>query len=324
LNVHQSQYLLWLNGNPVSHELVGGKAASLSRLAQLGAPVPEAFTLTTDAYDEIACLLHLPVKASQVRDDELVAIRSAILEAELPVHLREVINHGYRAINGQAPNGQALAVRSSAIAEDSPEFSFAGLHDTILDVSDLATLEHAIKQCWASLWSERAVVYRRSGDDTLDRATMAVVVQRLVRCDVSFIVFTADPISFLDDHLIISATYGLGEAVVSGLVTPDHIVIDAGGDVESYQIGEKEVMIIPGASSGDGVRQVPVPRMLGRQQALSHDQAREIGRVARHLACELGFPLDIEGGIAEGEIHLFQVRPITTLNRAPRPRKSDS
>jgi pyruvate,water dikinase len=318
-----SQYLTWLNGTPVTHEQVGGKAASLSRLAQLGAPVPPAFALTTDAYDEIAHRLGLPTKASQVHDDELEAIRAAITSADLPAHLRKVIEHGYRAINQHAPNGRALAVRSSAIAEDSPEFSFAGLHDTILDVSGLDTLERAIKQCWASLWSERAVVYRRSGDDTLDAATMAVVVQQLIRCDVSFIVFTADPISQNDDHLIISATYGLGEAVVSGLVTPDHIVIDASGEVESYLIGEKEVMIIPGADDG-GVRQVPVPRMVRGQQALTHDHAREIGRVARRLECELGYPLDIEGGVAEGKLHLFQVRPITTLSRSQRPRKPDS
>lgn len=316
--------LLWLDKQIVDRATAGGKGASLSQLLALGASAPPAFVLTTAAYAAFARALDLPSRASYVRENELPALRQRIIETDLPASLAAVIATGWREMQQRLGGVEPLAVRSSATAEDSASFSFAGLHDTILDILDLPQLEGAVKQCWASLWSERSVSYRRSGDDELDTATMAVVVQQLVCSDVSFVVFTADPISHRDDHLIISATYGLGETVVSGLVTPDHIVIDHAGEVESYQIGEKELMIIPGAHPGDGVREVPVPRFLSRQAALSNDQARAIGRMARDIAQRVGFPADIEGGIAANAIHLFQVRPITTLNGLHRNSRAPS
>jgi len=317
-------YLCVLDGRTVSPSLVGGKGASLSRLAALAAPVPPAFALTTRAYQDHARRLGLPDRASQVADRQLDAIRASILAADIPAAVTDAISEGVAAINQVSAGQCSLAVRSSATAEDSPQFSFAGLHDTLLDVAGMPNIMHSVKQCWASLWSERAVSYRRAGDDTLDNASMAVVIQQLVPCDVSFVVFTADPVSGHDKHLVISATYGLGEAVVSGLVTPDHIIIHESGEVGSYLIGEKEIMIIPAASAGGGVREVPVPRILGREPVLTHDQARQIGKIARDLDSALGFRLDIEGGIAGRTIYLFQVRPITTLNGRTRFRRTSS
>jgi len=310
----QRPFLCMLDGTAVDISIVGGKGASLGRLVALKAPVPPAFALTIHAYEEHIRFLGTPARASQAADHELEYIRSAILEAEIPPPITAAIAECLEALNQGSSFQRSLAVRSSATAEDSPHFSFAGLHDTVLDVADLSSVEHSVKKCWASLWSDRAVSYRRSGDDTLDTASMAVVIQQLVRCDVSFVVFTADPVSYEDECLVISATYGLGEAIVSGLVTPDHIVIDESGEVARYDIGEKETMIISAASAGGGVREVPVPRILGRAPALTHDQARQIAQIARALDATLGFRLDIEGGIAAGEIFLFQVRPITTLN----------
>lgn len=309
-----SPYACLLDGSTADHEVVGGKGASLGRLASLAAPVPPAFALTTYAYETHARCLGLPARASQAESHQLESIRSAILETEMPGEVSEAIANGLTAIDHVHGHGSTLAVRSSATAEDSPHFSFAGLHDSVLDVSDAPSVERAVRQCWASLWSERAISYRRTGDEALDTVAMAVVIQRLVRSDVSFVVFTADPVSYENKCLVISAAYGLGEAIVSGLVTPDHIVIDESGEVERYHIGEKEIMIIPAASAGGGVREVPVPRILGRAPALTHDQARQIAQIARALDATLGFRLDIEGGIAAGEIFLFQVRPITTLN----------
>jgi pyruvate,water dikinase len=310
----KSPYYRLLDSSVADHQIVGGKGASLGRLAALAAPVPPAFALTTYAYEAHARQLGLPARASQTADDQLPAIRACILDSELSAEVNESLVRGLQAIHHQHGNGHTLAVRSSATVEDSPQFSFAGLHDSVLDVADPPSLDRAVRQCWASLWSERAITYRRSGDAALDTVTMAVVVQRLVRSDVSFVVFTADPVANHDTRIVISATYGLGEAIVSGLVTPDHIVIDERGEIERYTVGAKEFMIVPAASTGGEVREVPVPRLLRQVPAMTHEQARQIGRIARTLDATLGFRLDIEGGIAGGDIYLFQVRPITTLN----------
>jgi rifampicin phosphotransferase len=309
-----SSYYCLLDGPNADHQLVGGKGASLCRLAALAAPVPPAFALTIYAYEAHARRLGLPTCASETADSDLPAIRSRILEAELPPDVSESLARGLDAIDHHHGNGHTLAVRSSATVEDSPQFSFAGLHDSVLDVSHPPPLERAVRRCWASSWSDRAISYRRMGDAALDTVTMAVVVQRLVRSDVSFVVFTADPVAMHETRIVISATYGLGEAIVSGLVTPDHIVLDDRGEIERYVIGAKEYMIVPAANPGDELREVPVPRLLSREPCLTHEQARQIGQVARALDAALGFRLDIEGAIAGGEVYLFQVRPITTLN----------
>jgi len=306
--------LVWLHRTSAECALVGGKGASLSRLAELGAPVPPAFALTTCVYDEFAAAVSLPTRASDVVDADLRHVRAAIEEAPLPPSIAELLRTGLDDFARGADTPPALAVRSSATAEDSAEFSFAGLHDTVLDVRDYDGLERAVKLCWASLWSERAVAYRRAGGLAADEAAIAVVVQELVASDVSFVVFTADPVSGHDDHLIIAASWGLGEAVVSGLVVPDHIVVGPDGAVLAYEVGDKQLMVIPGGDSGQGTREVPVPRALRTVPVLTEQQATAIGVIARDLSHRLGFKADIEGGIKDGRVYLFQARPITTLS----------
>jgi pyruvate,water dikinase len=174
-------------------------------------------------------------------------------------------------------------------------------------------LEAAVKRCWASLWSERAVSYRRAGGLAIDRSAIAVVVQQLVRSDVSFVIFTADPVSGDASRVVISASWGLGEAIVSGLVTPDHIVVGPDGDVLEYAIGEKHLMIVPAPDGGQGTVELRVPSGLRRMPVLSHEQASQIAESARTLSGQLGFAADLEGGICEGVTYFFQARPITTL-----------
>ncbi|HET7054954.1 MAG TPA: PEP/pyruvate-binding domain-containing protein, partial [Thermomicrobiales bacterium] len=226
--------LVWLDRGLASCADVGGKGASLSRLAALGAPVPPAFALTTHAYAQFAASLGLPCRASEIADGELPRLRAMIADAAIPAPILAAITDGYHTLRALGGPEVAFAVRSSATAEDSEAFSFAGLHDTVLDVRTLPALVTAVKQCWASLWSERAVAYRRAGGLATDDAAIAVVVQLMVRSDVSFVVFTADPVHGRDDHLVIDATWGIGEAVVSGLVVPDHIVVGPDGRVVEY------------------------------------------------------------------------------------------
>jgi rifampicin phosphotransferase len=305
--------LVWLDGSPHGRSLVGGKGASLSRLAGFGAPVPPAFSLTVDAYATLAASLDLPRCAAAARVEDLPALRASIETAPLPASVRAALCHGFAALQTTVGGPAELAVRSSAPAEDSSCHSFAGLHETILGVHDSAGLETAVKRCWASLWTERAVAYRRDNGLALEEAAIAVVVQQLVRSDVSLIVFTVDPISGRDDRLVIDATWGLGEALVSGLVAPDHVVVDPDGRIVEYVVGEKAIMAIPATNPGEGVRQVPVPRALRSVPVLSSAEVATIAATARDLARRLGYPADLEAGLAAGKLALFQARPITTL-----------
>ena len=307
------RHVRWLDREVVGRSVVGGKGASLSQLAALGAPIPPAFALTTDAYRAFAAANDVPERATAIADDELPALRARMMAAPVPGEVAGWIAESYGALAQQGARNLAVAVRSSATAEDSAEFSFAGLHDTILDVRTQPALETAIKQCWASLWSDRAVTYRRLGGLATDDAAIAVVVQQLVHSDVSFVAFTSDPVGHRPDHLVIDAAWGLGEAVVSGLVVPDHIVVDPDGEIVEYAVGDKHLMIIPGAAPGDGAREVPVPRVLRTAPSLAPDQVRAIATTARSLAGRLGYEVDLEGGIHQGQLYLFQARPITTL-----------
>ncbi|MDQ2653792.1 MAG: phosphoenolpyruvate synthase [Chloroflexota bacterium] len=301
---------VWLDRGLLDRDLVGGKGASLSELAALGAPVPPAFAITAPACAAFMASLGVADLAT-VTPAMLPALREQIMAAPLPADLAAALADGFAALQARAGDDVALAVRSSATTEDGSEHSFAGQHDTILGVRTIPELEDAVRQCWVSLWSERAVSYRQA--NLPDAAPcMAVVVQQMIHSDVSFIAFTEDPVGERPDHVVISASWGLGEALVSGMVTPDHVVVAPDGQVAEYVVGDKQVMIIPDAS-GSGTREAPVPRMMRALPALSTEQAAEIAALVRRLAARLGYAADLEGALAAGKIVLFQARPITTL-----------
>lgn len=302
---------VWLDQELLERDLVGGKGASLSELAALGAPVPPAFAVAAPECAAFMATLGV-VDLSTVTPDMLPALREQILAAPLPADLAAALADGFAALLERAGADIALAVRSSATTEDGFEHSFAGQHDTILGVRTVVELEDAVRQCWASLWSERAVSYRQANlPDVVP--CMAVVVQQMIRSDVSFIAFTEDPVGEWRDHVVISASWGLGEALVSGMVTPDHVVVAPDGRVAEYTIGDKQFMIIPD-TAGSGTREAPVPRLMRSLPALSAEQAAEIATLVRGLAARLGYAADLEGAIAGGSVVLFQARPITTLD----------
>jgi phosphoenolpyruvate synthase/pyruvate phosphate dikinase len=308
------RHLVWLNRANTNRALVGGKGASLSRLAAFGAPVPPAFALTTRAYDAFAQGLGLSRNAEGIDAAELSKLRDAIVDSPFPAQLSGLIASAWHEMRSLAGDKVVLAVRSSASAEDSASHSFAGQHDSILGVQSLPSLEIAIKQCWASLWSERAYAYRKAGNLGDAQPGIAVVVQQMIQSDVSFVAFTSDPVGTWVRHVVISATWGLGEALASGLVTPDHVVVAPDGEVVEYAVGDKHLMVIPEAEGG--TREVPVPRALRGIPALSSAQASRIASLARALVPRLGYEADLEGAIASDTLYLFQARPITTL--APR------
>ncbi|MHA6618819.1 PEP/pyruvate-binding domain-containing protein [Pseudonocardia sp. DLS-67] len=263
---------------------VGGKAANLGELIAAGFPVPPGFAVTTAAYAGVAADLDLDLSHPQ-------RAAGALAAAELPTPVAEAVRAAYTGLGVDVP----VAVRSSATAEDLPWASFAGQQDTYLNVVGADAVLDAVRRCWASLWSERAVSYRETQGIDHGDVQIAVVVQRMVDAQVAGVLFTADPVTGTRDRAVIDASPGLGEAVVSGAVNPDHIVVDAGG-----------------------VEQVVVTDPAG--PCLTEAQATVLADVGRRVEAHFGAPQDIEWALdGGGELWLTQARPITTLHPLPPP-----
>ena len=204
---------------------VGGKAANLGELIAAGFPVPPGAVVTTDAYRRALAASGLAGSVAAVRTaDDAARVRTAIEEAAVPPDVAAAVVDAYRDL-GEGP----VAVRSSATAEDLPGAAFAGQQDTYLGVVGAAEVVDAVRRCWASLWTERAVAYRTHRGVDHAGVEIAVVVQRMVDPEVAGVLFTADPLTGARDRTVVDAAPGLGEAVVSGEVTPEHLVLRDGG-----------------------------------------------------------------------------------------------
>lgn len=301
-------------------EVVGGKSASLARMAQAGFPVPAGFTLTTAAYASfiagngledrmasmVAGLTYDDLDALERRSREL---RTLVEQGTLPADLRAAIEDCYRALGDEV----RVAVRSSATAEDLPDASFAGQHDTYLDVKTVDGIVDAVKRCWASLWTARATSYRHTQRiDHLD-VGVAVVIQQMVDADVAGVLFTANPLTTATDEAVIDASWGLGEAIVSALVTPDSYTVKLPTlRVKHKTLGAKARKIVRNPATGVGTIEMDVPSADQARFCLSDQQASELAALGRRvMEFYGGFPQDLEFAIAEGRIHLLQSRPIT-------------
>ncbi|GAA2791338.1 PEP/pyruvate-binding domain-containing protein [Saccharopolyspora taberi] len=294
-------------------ELVGGKAANLGELLAAGAAVPPGFCLTTRCYDEVCApavaelLPGLPGTAPEIRD--------RLARAELPAALADAVTAAYARLGTDVP----VAVRSSATAEDLPHASFAGQQDTYLNVIGPDQLLTAVRHCWSSLWTDRAVAYRDANGIDHRAVRLAVVVQRMVDAEVSGVLFTANPVTGRRGEAVIDANTGLGESVVSGAVNPDHFVVDtATGSVLSREPGEKTVSVRP--APGGGTRTVAGDGGL----SLDDDQLRALAAAGEKAESHFGAPQDVEWAIdAEGVPWLTQSRPITTLFPLPQEKLDD-
>jgi pyruvate,water dikinase len=204
-----------------------------------------------------------------------------------------------------------VAVRSSAVDEDGEETSFAGQYETFLNITGADAVANAVAACWRSAHSHRAGEYRRSQGMGTEPVRLAVLVQHLVPADVSAVVFSANPVTSARDEIVINASWGLGESIVGGTVTPDtYVVAKADLSVRSRRIAEKARMTVPAEG---GTREVDVPRFLRAQPALTDAQAAEMAELAVRLEEATGRPVDVEAAFAGGSLHLLQCRPITTL-----------
>lgn len=311
--------ILPLSDSRATLDLVGGKGASLSKLAGAGLPVPGGFIVTTAAYRKFAAVNGLQeqitraLESRDLSDPQAVEaaakeIQAAFLDAPLGAELEEEICAAYASFPSA---DKAVAVRSSATAEDLPEASFAGQQDTYLNIRGAEAVLDAVRRCFASLWTARAIAYRaRQGIDPAQVA-LAVVVQELVDAEAAGILFTADPLSGDRARMLVNSAWGLGEAVVGGLVTPDTYTLDkTGGRVIKSQLAEKQLMTV---RVDGGTVEVPVPAEKRSAPSLDDQALSELTRMGVQIEELFGTPMDIEWALAEGKVHLLQARPITTL-----------
>jgi phosphoenolpyruvate synthase/pyruvate phosphate dikinase len=276
--------LLWL-GDPKSFDvsLVGGKAANLSRLARQYQRVPDGFCLPVTVMAEM--------HPSDLRGEIDAAISDLMACHSLP----ELV----------------VAVRSSAVDEDGASASFAGQHETFLNIVGADAILQAVTRCWESARSERALEYRRQQGLVVSRPQLAVLVQQLVAADVAMVAFSANPITGNRAEIMINASWGLGESIVGGTVTPDTFIVrKADLAVTQRVIADKQRMTV---SDLRGTHEVDVPRFLRKQASLSDEQVVEMARLALTLETTMGHPIDVEGAYAAGVLYLLQCRPITTL-----------
>lgn len=295
--------------------VAGGKAVNLGRMVATGLPVPPGFVITTRAYDMVVSINELESFIARARESGSGAdVHDAFSGATIPPDLEQEIVAAYRRLGGGS-----VAVRSSATTEDLPGAAFAGQHETLLGIADEAGLLKAIRSCWASLWSERAIAYRQQRGLAHEPISLAVIVQRMVAAESAGVLFTANPVTGARNETVIDATSGLGEALVSGLVTPDHFVVRRGR--WSWRIVERRRgqhdLEVRTARHG-GIESIAVrPRV---NLVLSDDDLRRLARLGQEVARLLGSPQDIEWALTGDQLHLLQARPITALpDEAPRP-----
>lgn len=260
-------------------EQVGGKAINLAKLMQAGLPVPGGFVVTTEAFHAS--------KDGKVSSGLADQIREALKDFE----------------------GKRVAARSSATAEDMAGASMAGQYDTFLNLETAEEVIEAVEKCWSSIRSSRTEAYLAEYGIDLNEVAMAVVVQQQVSADVAGVLFTVDPRTGSRDNMLIEATWGLGETLVSGDVQPDVIRVATNADrVMSYDVADKKVAIYPGGSAVE-----PVPEEQQKRACLQFEQIATLRELGCKAEAHFGAPQDIEWAVEEGEVLMLQARPVTTL-----------
>jgi len=326
------EYIKWfedLEGKDV--DIAGGKGANLGELTQKGIKVPPGFCVTAETYkkfikkkdldSEIKDLInkvdrHDSNKLSNIASE----IRDLIKYSEVPEEIKIEIRKAYKTLNERVGEKTEVAVRSSATAEDLPEASFAGQQDTYLYISGEEELINYIKECWASLWTARAIYYREEKDFDHFKVALSAVVQKMVNSEKSGVVFTANPINNRRDEVMVNSSWGLGEAVVSGVVTPDEYVVAKNNlDIKERNIAKKNKMIVKKSGDKIGTEMVNVHDYLGEYKieatSLNDDEIYELVRMAIKIEDLYDSPQDIEWSFDHDtkELYILQSRPITTL-----------
>src|SRR6059058_856094 len=297
----RKEFILIFPFSAIDHDslaLVGGKGANLGEMTRAGLPVPPGFCVTTTAYAQVAEGAELATileELANARADDTArlaalatAARAGLLAAPVPPAIITALTEAYQELGkGRA---SPVAVRSSATAEDLPFASFAGQQDTYLNVVGVEAVLDAVRRCWASLWTDRAVSYRESLGLDQRSVKLAVVVQRMIESSVAGVLFTAHPVTGKRRQAVIDAHPGLGEAVVSGATNPDHFVVNtATGEIIERRLGDKRVVIQ--AEAFGGTRKIEAGSSPTRA-CLSDDQIRALAALGARVEALYGTPQD--------------------------------
>ncbi|WP_458185129.1 phosphoenolpyruvate synthase [Haladaptatus sp. NG-WS-4] len=314
--------VLWLEEISADDlELVGGKGASLGELTGANLPVPPGFVVTANSYrrfieetgiaDELFEVVDVDTEDSAALAEAESRAEELILGAEIPDDIREGILGAYDNLD----DGEAfVAVRSSATAEDLPDASFAGQQETFLNITRDDLVER-VKECWASLFTQRAIYYRQEKSFDHEKVDIAVVVQRMVDAEKSGVMFTSHP-STGEKKIIIEAAWGLGEAVVSGSVSPDNYVVDrSSAATEDITIADKKVMHAKDPETGETVEQA-VPEDKRNARVLTDDDIARLVELGEEVEDHYETPQDVEWAILDDEVYMLQSRPITTIKES--------
>ncbi|MFJ8414711.1 phosphoenolpyruvate synthase [Bacillus paramycoides] len=302
--------------------LVGGKGLNLGELSNIqGIQVPEGFCVTTVGYEKaieqneafqalLNQLTRLKIEDRDQIGEISKKIRETIMEVEIPSNVAEVVAR-YLSRFG---NEHAYAVRSSATAEDLPYASFAGQQDTYLNIIGKEDILQHVRKCWASLFTDRAVIYRMQNGFEHSQVSICVVVQRMIFPQASGILFTADPITANRKVLSIDASFGLGEALVSGLVSADNYKVKE-GEIVDKMIATKKLAIYALKEGGTETKQIDFTQQ--KIQTLTEQQILQLAQIGRQIEAYFGCPQDIEWCLVDDTFYIVQSRPITTLYPIP-------
>lgn len=300
--------------------LAGGKGANLGEMFQAQFPVPSGFCVTSGSYDAF-------IKENNFEDIIQDYLNKIYLQKgethKLAYELMEILSNGKlpKTMEAEIKNayeklGQdvRVAVRSSATAEDLPEASFAGQQETYLNIKGEESLINSIKKCFASLWTDRAIIYRKKTGFDKEKVSLAVVVQIMIEGDVSGVLFTVNPTNQNRKEMMINASYGLGEAIVSGIVTPDTVIWDREANkIKNKILGNKEISIVYGKAGG--TIQIRNEEEKRKKFSINEKQIEALVKVAEKIEKHYGSPQDIEWAIKNNEIYILQARGITTLDK---------
>lgn len=314
------------SGGEPSIERLGGKCNSLAIMTSAGMPVPPGFAITTDAFDKVMSATGLSKRIREILDgldaDDVAEVdrraahvRELILTQEIPTKVRDEVVLAYRALMTRCGGEVAVAVRSSATAEDLPDASFAGQQDTYLWIVGEANALHKVRECWASLYTARAITYRIGNRIPDEGLSMSVAVQKMVNSRSSGVAMTLDPATGDRTKIVVESSWGLGEMVVSGEVTPDNFLLDkVMMSVVTRAISAKHEELVPNGRGGIVRREIDEERR--EAPSLSDEELLAVARLAKAAEKHYGTPQDVEWAIdadlPDGEnVLLLQARPET-------------
>ncbi|MBQ0059600.1 MAG: hypothetical protein KBS83_06570 [Lachnospiraceae bacterium] len=304
--------------------IAGGKGASLCKMFQAGMPVPDGFNCCAEMFDAFMEANGLWDTVYELTDNVIwdegaeqtrtlsaagAKLREMVAAAPMPADMEQMLVDNYLKLGDNVP----VAVRSSGTAEDLEDASFAGQQETFLYVIGKEEVVKFVKECWASLYNDNAIYYRHKNNFAERDISIAVVVMKMVNSEKSGVMFSVNPINKAADEVLMEAAWGLGEAVVQGIVNPDNYVVNKNDySFKMKYVASKDIMVIRASERG-GSKEVPVPENIKNDPVLTDDEVRQLVDLAIKAEQYYGKPQDLEWAFEDGRMYLLQSRPITTL-----------